>query len=58
MDAASAQPQQEDGAAVPLVARPDPSMMAVSAPAALDRGPRAWQLGEGPTPVRVFNCVR
>ena len=43
--------QQQDEAAAPLVSRPDPSAMAVSAPAALTRGPRAWQLGEGPMPV-------
>ncbi len=41
----------------PLVARLDPSTAAVSAPAALDRGPRAWQLGEGPLPVRTAGHI-
>jgi len=42
----------------PLVARLDPSTAAVSAPAALDRGPRAWQLGEAPLPVRPEFVIR
>ena len=45
--------QQQDGPTSPLVTRPDPAAMAVSAPAALNRGPRAWQLGEGPMPVQT-----